>query len=47
MAVDYIWYAERYHWTPEQVDNLPWLMQDRMLAVAVMRDEIAREKRKE
>lgn len=22
-AFDYLWYAERYHWTPEQVDKLP------------------------
>jgi hypothetical protein len=25
-AYDYLWYAERYKWTPAQVDELPaWL----------------------
>jgi hypothetical protein len=41
----YTWFAERHHWTPEQVDNLPWLMQDRLMAVATTRDQIAKDKR--
>lgn len=43
-AVYYTWYADRWQWTPDQVDNLPWLMQERLRAVATLRDEIAREK---
>jgi len=28
MAWRYGWFAERYHWTPEQVDAQPaWIMQ--------------------
>lgn len=43
----YAWFADRHNWTPEQVDNLPWLMQERLMAVAAVRDEVERDKRKE
>lgn len=33
-------YANRYGWTPDQVNNLPWWVADRLLHVAALRDEV-------
>lgn len=46
MAQTYFWYAERWQWTPAQVDDLPWLMQERLMAVAMVHDEAERDRRK-
>ena len=41
-AYDYLWYAERYRWTPEQVDNLPaWV--DTWLPLMAAEVDAARE----
>lgn len=37
-------FAERYHWTPEQVDRLPWWYAQRALTFAAIVDEVREEK---
>ena len=43
-AARYHWFAERYHWTPDEVDNAPAWLQDRMPAVAAIQDDLERER---
>ncbi|MFI1165656.1 hypothetical protein ACH4UM_19075 [Streptomyces sp. NPDC020801] len=41
-AYDYLWYAERYRWTPAQVDEIPaWV--DARLPLMAMEVDAARE----
>lgn len=42
----YHWYAERYGWTPAEVDDLPAKYRDRFPTVAAVFDEVAEEKAK-
>ncbi|MEU6347234.1 hypothetical protein ABZ883_40580 [Streptomyces sp. NPDC046977] len=36
----YVWYAERYRWTPEQVDALPAWLDSVIPDVAALFDEV-------
>jgi hypothetical protein len=40
-----VWFAERYHWTPEQVDALPLELFNTIPDVAELFDEIRDEAR--
>lgn len=42
----YAWYADRYHWTPAQVDDLPAWYMHRLPAVQAIFDEVAAEKQR-
>ncbi|MFJ8606375.1 hypothetical protein ACIRH0_04175 [Streptomyces sp. NPDC093675] len=44
-ALDYVWFAERYHWTPAQVDELPLGLANSIPDVAGVLDEIRDEAR--
>lgn len=46
-AAGYFFFAERFGWTPDQVDDLPVVLYDRLPAVAVIHDQVAEEKQKE
>lgn len=35
-----MWYAERYGWTPEQVDALPWWLETQIPHLACLHDEV-------
>ncbi|MFE7930752.1 hypothetical protein ACFU6S_18815 [Streptomyces sp. NPDC057456] len=39
-VADYVMYAERWQWTPEQVDRLPVWLDSRMHHVAEIFDEL-------
>jgi hypothetical protein len=39
-AAAFFFFAERWHWTPDQVDDLPVRLYDRLPAVATIHDEI-------
>ena len=43
--MQYFWFAERWHWEPEQVDNAPQWLVDRLPGVATMYDEVQADKR--
>lgn len=43
-AATYFFFAERFHWTPDQVDAAPAYLRDRLPAVAVIKDTIDRER---
>lgn len=43
----YHWFAERYGWTPDQVDGLPAKHKDRFPVVAAVFDEVAEERAKQ
>ena len=45
-AAQYFWWAERFGWTPAQVDMLPLMVRDRMPGVARMYDEVQEERQK-
>lgn len=45
-AVSYFWFAERWHWTPEQVDNAPQWLVDRLPGVAAVVDEIEEDRQR-
>lgn len=45
-AARYFFFAERFHWTPEQVDNMPAWLLDRLPAVAAIHDEIAEDRQR-
>jgi hypothetical protein len=42
----YGWFAERYHWTPTQVDALPIWYVRRLPGYAAVNDEVAADKSK-
>lgn len=46
-AASYFFFAERFGWPPEVVDNLPVRLYDRLPAVAVIHDQVAEAKQKE
>jgi hypothetical protein len=46
-AAGYFFFAERFGWTPDQVDQLPVRLYDRLPAVAVIHDEVAQAKQQE
>lgn len=46
MVIDYGWFAERYHWTPEQVERLPQWYARRLPPYATMLDELDAERRR-
>lgn len=43
-AAGYFFFAERFHWTPEQVDAAPAWLTCRLPGVAVITDEIQRDR---
>lgn len=43
-AVDYYWWADRFGWTPDQVDAQPYLRRERIRTVAEVVDEVRRDK---
>jgi hypothetical protein len=43
MVVDYGWFAERHHWTPAQVDELPPWYRNRLPAYTAILDQLERE----
>jgi hypothetical protein len=44
--VHYFWFAERWGWTADQVDNSPQWLVDRLPGVAAVVDEIEEDKRR-
>jgi len=42
-AATYFMFADRFGWTPDQVDELPAVLADRMLVIAQVRDEVQAE----
>jgi hypothetical protein len=45
-ALRYAWFAERYHWSPDVVDNLPAHVEARLPTVAQVVDEVAEAEQK-
>lgn len=45
-AATYFWFADRFDWTPDTVDNLPVWLKERLPAVASIHDELAEERAK-
>lgn len=45
-AASYFFFAERFGWTPAEVDELPAYLASRMPGVAVVTDEIKAEREK-
>lgn len=45
-AADYWWYAERFGWTPDVVDELPQWLAARLHTVAAVNDEVVQERNK-
>lgn len=45
-TASYGFFAERYHWTPEQVEALPHWYATRLPAFAAIMDEVAADKQK-
>jgi len=45
-AVSYYWFAQRWNWTPDQVDECPQWLVDRLPGVAAIADEIEEDKRR-
>jgi hypothetical protein len=45
-AAAYVAFADRWQWTPDTVDDLPAWLYDRMLAVAVIRDEVEEDRQR-
>lgn len=43
-AAGYFFFAERFHWTPDQVDAAPAWLTSRLPGVAVITDQIQRER---
>lgn len=43
-AIDYFWWADRFGWTPDQVDAMPYLKRERIRTVAEVVDEVQRDK---
>jgi len=43
-AASYFWYADRFGWTPDQVDELPAWLRDRLPTVGAVYDEIKAER---
>lgn len=42
----YFFFAERFGWTPDQVDDMPAWLRDRLATVGAVHDEVAEEKAK-
>jgi hypothetical protein len=42
----YFWFAERWGWTPRQVDEAPQWLVDRLPGVATIVDEIEEDKQR-
>ena len=42
----YYFFAERWRWPPQVVDDMPAWLQDRMVTVAAVHDEIAEDQRR-
>lgn len=45
-TMQYFWFAERFGWTPDQVDNMPLRVIDRLPGVAAMYDEVQAERQR-
>jgi hypothetical protein len=45
-AARYFWYATKFGWTPDQVDNMPGWLTDRIATVAAVSDEVEADKQK-
>lgn len=45
-AAYYFWYAQRFNWPPDVVDDLPGRLVDRLPAVAAIYDELEQERQK-
>lgn len=43
-TAQYFWFADRFGWLPEQVDEQPLWVVDRLPAVAKIHDEVTRER---
>ena len=46
MYVDYFWYADRFGWTPDQVDALPIEVATRLKPIAELYDEVVADKQR-
>jgi len=46
VTAQFFWWAERFGWTPDQVEALPLFVRERMAGVAAMHDELRAEREK-
>jgi len=40
-ALRYYWFADRFGWTPQQVDTAPALLTARLMTIGEVRDDVA------